>query len=110
MSTNNRWQFGKRQLDEGVAQTLTFDREVLRAWKRVGDIHILPLWDKDGAVLREEDWVPTRNEWRFGFTRSHGWAASNGKRAWQFRDRSVMESFANFMARTDWQLVPVAAA
>lgn len=109
MSTN-QWKYGKRLLEKAEAGALTFEREVLRAWKHVGTIHILPLVDADGTVRREEDWVRTPNEWVFGFTQTHGWAASNGKRGYQFRTRKAMESFAAFMARTEWTLRRVTAS
>lgn len=109
MSTN-KWVYGKRLLEKAEAETLTFEREVLRAWSREAGCHILPLRDPDGTVVREERWVPSLKEWTFGFTRTHGWAASNGKRGYQFRSRKAMDSFAAFMARTNWHLEPVSAA
>lgn len=93
--TTSSWKFGKRRID-GVAKTLTFERELFRAWKHVGEIHILD----------EDKWIETRNEWVFGYTSTHGWAASNRKRAWQFRDANVLERFAEFMAKAEWQVTP----
>ena len=59
---------------------------------------------KEGRV------VDTRNTWLLGWSPEHqAWCASNGSKAWKFRDFGALRSFREALASWDWEVEPVAS-